>query len=186
MKKQSHDLFAEHHRRRKITQFTKVLDSFSGLVDWVALTKLVNEHTGVKRHSPRVDDLSTRPECWSGSSFCSNSTATSRTKTPNTPCWIVAAGNASSAWQAPTTYPMHAPSGTSRTNSPRQAATVNFRSAKFNLQHWRALPDLLGLKGAQIMEIWYQLTLAHHFTGHPHESPSSARHRNQVACEDRA
>ena len=33
MKKQSHDLFVEHHRRQKITQFTKALDSLSGLVD---------------------------------------------------------------------------------------------------------------------------------------------------------
>ena len=55
MKKQSHDLFVEHHRRRKITQFTKVLDSPSGLVDWAALTKVVNERTGP---SPKVDDLS--------------------------------------------------------------------------------------------------------------------------------
>ena len=67
-----------------------------------------------------------------------------------------------------------------------QHLCINFCRAKFNVQHWRALPGLLGLKGAQIMEICYQLTLAHHITGHPHESPSSARHRNQVACEDRA
>ena len=33
MKKQSHDLFALDHRRQKITQFTKVLDALSGLVD---------------------------------------------------------------------------------------------------------------------------------------------------------
>ena len=53
MKKQSHDLFAEHHRRRKITQFTKVLDSLSGLVDWAALTKVVNEHTGREASQPK-------------------------------------------------------------------------------------------------------------------------------------
>ena len=53
MKKQSHDLFAEHHRRQKITQFTKVLDALSGLVDWAALTKVVNEHTGREASQPK-------------------------------------------------------------------------------------------------------------------------------------
>ena len=68
----------------------------------------------------------------------------------------------------------------------RTSSTGAFQKfATFKVQHWRALPDLLGLKGAQIMEILYQLTIAHHITGHPHESPLSARHRNQVACEDR-
>ena len=46
MKKQSLDLFTEHQRRQKITQRTKVLDSLRGLVDWVALTKVVNDRTG--------------------------------------------------------------------------------------------------------------------------------------------
>ena len=53
MKKQNQDLFAEHHRRQKITQFTKVLDSLSGLVDWAALTKVVNEHTGREASQPK-------------------------------------------------------------------------------------------------------------------------------------
>lgn len=53
MKNQSHDLFAEHHRRRKITQFTKVLDSLSGLVDWAALTKVVIERTGREASQPK-------------------------------------------------------------------------------------------------------------------------------------
>ena len=42
MQKQRHDLFAADHRRQKITQFTNVLDALVGLVDWAALTKVVN------------------------------------------------------------------------------------------------------------------------------------------------
>ena len=53
MKKQSHDLFAADHRRQKITQYTKVLDSLSGLVDWAALTKVVNAHTGREGAQPK-------------------------------------------------------------------------------------------------------------------------------------
>ena len=53
MKKQSHDLSGEHHRRRKITQFTKVLDSLSELVDWVALTKVINERAGREASQPK-------------------------------------------------------------------------------------------------------------------------------------
>ena len=53
MKKQSHDLFAEHYRRQKITQFTKALDSLSGLVDWAALTKVVTERTGREASQPK-------------------------------------------------------------------------------------------------------------------------------------
>ena len=53
MKKQSHELFVEHHRRGKITQFTKVLDALSGLVDWAALTKVVNERSGREASQPK-------------------------------------------------------------------------------------------------------------------------------------
>ena len=53
MKKQNHDLFAEHHRRRKSTQFTKALESLSGLVDWAALTKVVIERTGREGSQPK-------------------------------------------------------------------------------------------------------------------------------------
>ena len=79
MKKQRHDLFAEDHRRQKITQFTKVLDALSGLVDWAALSKMVNEHTGREASQPKGG----RPP-----------------------------------------YPTQA--GTSRTNSPKRAAPVNY------------------------------------------------------------
>ena len=53
MKKQKHDLFAADHRRQKVTQFTKVIDSLSGLVDWAALTKVVNERTGREASQPK-------------------------------------------------------------------------------------------------------------------------------------
>ena len=53
MQKQRHDLFAEDHRRQKITQFTKVLDALSRLVDWAALTKVVNAHTGREASQPK-------------------------------------------------------------------------------------------------------------------------------------
>lgn len=46
MKQQRQDLFAADHRRQKITQFTKVLDALDGLVDWAALTTVVNNCTG--------------------------------------------------------------------------------------------------------------------------------------------
>ena len=53
MKKQRHDLFAADHRRQKITQYTKVLDALDGLVDWAALTKVVNECTGREASQPK-------------------------------------------------------------------------------------------------------------------------------------
>lgn len=45
MKKQRHDLFAAEHRSQKIAQFTKVLYALDRLVDWAALTKVVNKQT---------------------------------------------------------------------------------------------------------------------------------------------
>ena len=56
MKKQKHDLFAADHRRQKITQFTKALDALDaldGLVDWAALTKVVNKCTGREASQPK-------------------------------------------------------------------------------------------------------------------------------------
>ena len=51
MKPRTGDLFAGQHRLQKLTQYTKVLDSLTQLVDWPALAQVVNEATG--REAPR-------------------------------------------------------------------------------------------------------------------------------------
>lgn len=51
MKQTTGDLFAGHRRREKLTQFTKVLEALTRLVDWSALARVVNEATG--REAPR-------------------------------------------------------------------------------------------------------------------------------------
>lgn len=53
MKHQRQDLFAPDHRRLKIAQYTKVLDSLDKLVDWDALCKVVNDSTGREAPQPK-------------------------------------------------------------------------------------------------------------------------------------
>ena len=45
--------FRQTTATRKITQFTKFLDALSGLVDWRALTKVVNGHIGREASQPK-------------------------------------------------------------------------------------------------------------------------------------
>ena len=47
------DLFALHSRQQKRSQFTKVLDRLTQLVNWVALAKVVNDKTGREQDRPK-------------------------------------------------------------------------------------------------------------------------------------
>jgi transposase, IS5 family len=53
MKRQTTDLFIADQRLQKIAQYTKVLDALNKLVDWDALTKVVNESTGRDAPQPK-------------------------------------------------------------------------------------------------------------------------------------
>ena len=47
------DLFAVHSRPQKLSQFTKVLDRLTQLVNWTALAKIVNDKTGREQDRPK-------------------------------------------------------------------------------------------------------------------------------------
>ena len=144
MKKQSHDLFAEHYRRQKITQFTKALDSLSGLVDWAALTKVVTERTGREASQPKGGRASYLTEALVKIIVLQQ--LYGNLSDEDTEHALLDRGS----WQrfigmpTPATYPMHAASGISRTNSPRQAAPVHFRSS----------PHLKSRTGAPCQTFW--------------------------------